>query len=81
MPKDTPDLINASAVIRLFKRRLGKGVNHGRLREFVHQRGLPAYENTLRLNREGEPTLLFKESEVNEWLERQLRPVNTVPQG
>ena len=67
--------LDLKRAVAFFHRRLGKKIHHCSVHRWVAEEGLPAYRNPLRKNPQGEPTLAFKESELEAWLQTKLMPV------
>lgn len=65
---------------KLLQQLLGQRVYPYNLHAWVQSRGLPAYENKLKRNPQGEPTLAFRRSELEAWLKTQIAPVRAVNQ-
>lgn len=65
-----------SQAARVIEEFIGRRVYHVSIHAWIQTRGLPAYENPLKRNSQGEPTLLLKRSEILAWLNRTFRPVS-----
>ena len=78
---DAPEgFLSITQAQKVLQQMLGRRVYPYHVHAWVQGRGLPAYENSLKKNPQGEPTLLFKRSELEAWLGTQIAPVRAVNQ-
>ena len=70
--------VNLVTIIRFIQTFYGMRISNTRIYEWLFDEGLsprfPAYRNPLKKNAKGEPTLLFKKSEVRTWFEQVIQP-------
>ena len=71
--------VNLLTIIRFIQTFYGMRISNTRIYEWLFDEDLsprfPAYRNPLKKNAKGEPTLLFKKSQVRGWFEQVIQPL------